>query len=169
MDTKQFKEYCLKGICLRKTFKSKRCKFESKQQQCYQQFIKNQINKKYDIDDKWEQVKKEVHKRDNNRCRVLKILSVKEYGLIKDQIKSSNEILDVCHVISRAQGPQEELYYNSNNLFLAHRLFHSRLDQYKDLITNKSISKEERNTWIIRIIGNDCWNNLNKLYGELNE
>jgi hypothetical protein len=162
---KEFITYCDKKKCLRRTILSKRCSMDYKRQSCYEKFLKQEEKNKEKIlkvDEEWQIVKKQVWERDNGRCRVLAVLDVKEYGMIKDEIYRQQ--IDTCHVISRAQAPQPELYYNPDNLFLGLRIFHSRLDTYKDPITNKAITQYERNRWMIRIIGSETWRKIQRLH-----
>lgn len=161
----EFKEKC-KTYCPRNTNKSKRCSLESKKKDCFRRYKNLKLNSKPIIDLKWKEIQEIVNKRDS-KCRVLPVLSVKEYGIIKYQLKGLSAILDCAHVISRAQAPQDELYYNPDNIVLMSRMFHARLDTYKDPVTDKFLTKEQRNHWWERIVGKKMWNKLLTLQKEL--
>lgn len=175
---------CNKGVCLRGTFKSKRCKLLSKQEVCYEKYIKKlekdykktlgRMNKRYmnieqkikdSVDERWKEVKKVVWERDLGQCRLLKVLAIEEWSKVTGELLeiANTDLykLDCAHVLGRGSNPK--LKYNVNNVILMHRLFHGRLDLFKNPVTNENISKEQRNLWWIRIVGRKVWEELKLL------
>jgi hypothetical protein len=166
IDRDSFDQYCTdKKVCLRKTIKSKKCKSILKRDRCYSKYLSScESKKEIEIDTKWEEARKLVLERDEHECRFSKVFTLEEVKLLDKSVLNDNNSLDICHVISRAQGKSDDLYYNPDNLFAGSRFFHNRLDQYKDLVTGKPMTKEMRNTWLIRIIGKETWDKLQKIY-----
>lgn len=161
IDYREFISYCSKGTCLRHTiYNQKTCSRESKRKKCFDKFLKMQEkrNSISTIDERWSIVRYSVLERDNFQCRLTKVLSVNE--LIKAGVgfDSTGETLDVAHIVSRSQS--SNLYYEMENLISMRRIFHSRLDSYKDPITGKSISKEDRDYWFIRMVGKQLFERL---------
>jgi len=118
------------------------------------------------IDEKWELVKEQVWKRDcslyftgfyqyvnwQDICVIWNfILSQEEKKyLMQNYIEemSSCYYIDNLHIESRQRRP--DLIYDIDNVILASRFFHSRFDNYKDLVTGKSIKEIDRNMWAER-------------------
>jgi len=154
-----FKSNCNKGRCLRKTIKSKNCLKEYKQDDCYKKYNKQVEKNKPVTDEKWEEVKSFVLERDKE-CLLFNILSVEEKKYLlkeqKDFTWLNKKNVDCAHILSRSQYPK--YIYVCDNIFLLGRLFHSRLDTYKNPLTGENISSEERDKWFERImIDNKYW------------
>ena len=81
---KEFLDYCEKGVCLRHTFKSKRCLLKSKQKACYKRYIalKEKKDSKVLIDERWKKVRQKVIQRDNEQCQVLKVIDIQDWGVL---------------------------------------------------------------------------------------
>lgn len=161
---KYFKETCNKGFCLRKTIKSKQCLKESKQNQCFIKWNKQNekdAHKQSKVDEKWEEAKQKVDERDKS-CLVEKCITVEERKYILEnfeyEYKQFNKIMTHAHIISRSTAPQ--LMYDINNIILMSMYFHSLLDRYRDLVTQESIDRQHRENWINRIM------HTNKLWKE---
>lgn len=112
------------------------------------------INNEKDIDEKWVDLKEEIKLRDNNQCRLMKVLSVEESNQLFDLAPSFllNE-LESAHCISRAKS--KNLYYEKRNVYLINKYSHRNLDSFRCPITSKNISKEEVVNWWVRIIGKE--------------
>ena len=182
----QFIYDCNSNICNRHTFKSNNCKKEQKQERCYRRWIKEQeikqqkiqkeiqdkrekyqkflngeIDLEYEVDDEYEEFRKQVwirdcgnfdgvvkHKDWKNYCRIWNILTDSEKKYFDEHYSDAafiNENLDVCHIQERSSHP--ELKYTVENAVICGRMFHSRLDAYTSPVYARSITKEERNKW----------------------
>ena len=95
-------------------------------------------------DVKWQEVKKKVQKRDENSCRLKRILTPTEYFLLKKKAGVYLSIIDPAHFISVSERP--DLCYIPENIVCLNRYSHEQLDDYKDPITGKPISAEEHRT-----------------------
>ena len=147
----QFKQNCNNGFCYKRYTKSRNCLKEYKQIKCYEKYLTNLLKEK--IPSPENIIRQKVLERDKT-CRVWNILdsTEREYILTNfgDEYKEFSTILDTCHILSR--GTEPTLIQNLDNVFLASRYFHTLLDSYCDLVTQKPIFKEERNKWIERIV-----------------
>ncbi len=102
-------------------------------------------------DTKWKNVKEKVSKRDKS-CRFIKKLSVKEYLLLqKVAPRKLLETLDHAHVFAVSLVPS--LCYDERNIVLLNRYSHHNLDNCKHPITGEMITREERDSFWKRIIG----------------
>lgn len=151
-----FMNKCKQGRCLGQTIKSKVCQKESKQEDCYKKYVKQQ-EKKYekqfvDKDYEWESLKDEIKLRDNNQCMVMKILTIQQIKEVEKQdgFWLSQKYLDGAHIIPRATCPQH--VYNRKNVLLVSRFFHTRLDNYLDLISGEFIGMEGMALWWTHIM-----------------
>ena len=93
----------------------------------------------------WVEVREAVFKRDNYECQYLKYL--RDNNMVLDYSKAQslvggNDECDPAHVYSRATHPS--LTNEVSNVISLSRVFHSRIDTYRSLLTNKPITKEER-------------------------
>lgn len=112
-------------------------------------------------DEEWLNVSEEVHRRDNNKCKLLNILNEEEKKYLYDHCPYSLiQQLDIAHVISRSES--SALYYEKDNLILLNRASHSWIDQYLHPIYGKPISKIERDNWWIKIIGKELYEDLQR-------
>jgi flagella basal body P-ring formation protein FlgA len=119
-------------------------------------FEKYKLKSIIKIDNRWNNLKKELIKRDNNKCRLIDILSDKEYQELKENdLCKFRKILDMAHIISRSNNIK--LKYNIDNVILLNRYSHSCLDKFCNPINGKQITKDEYETWWIRIIGKDLY------------
>lgn len=117
------------------------------------------------MDEKWVEVRENVRQRDANKCRLMLVLTMEEkLYLFREQKENLwlNKTLDPAHVLSRSKRP--DLIYCENNIVILGRLFHSRLDSCLDPLTGKNISRSERDSWWIRIVGEDLYNKLLKTH-----
>ena len=101
-------------------------------------------------DKQWKEVKDKVYTRDNNRCRLLKVLNMKEALLLQRNAGPYLRQIDPAHYISVSSDPA--IIYDENNICCLNHYSHSNLDSYKDPIDGHSISQEEVDRWWIRIL-----------------
>lgn len=143
MELSQFKETCIHGFCLRKTFKSKKCLENSKQESCYQKYIKQlfiNYNKNQEKDEEWEKVKREIWKRDKGDLvenaftnELITVIRKKWFYLYK----KLDGIYDCMHLLPRSSHP--EFKYDVDNIILGKRFYHSFIDKSLDLISGKYV------------------------------
>ncbi len=114
---------------------------------------KKAIDKKQElfIDEAWENLKINVKVRDENNCRLLKIISFPEYNLLNRRNGILIKTLEVAHVLSRGAYP--ELKYEIDNLVLINKFSHQMLDLYRHPITGDNINREDQIEWWCRILG----------------
>lgn len=60
-----------------------------------------------------------------------------------------NKNLDLMHIDSVGRSPEEK--YNPDNVVLSGRLWHSRIDQFKDPVTCQDMSNEQRELWLQKL------------------
>jgi hypothetical protein len=60
-----------------------------------------------------------------------------------------NKNIDIVHIESVGRKPEEK--HNIDNALLGGRLFHGRLDQFKDPVFNTDMTNEQRNIWLNRM------------------
>lgn len=102
-------------------------------------------------DERWIETKDVVHKRDQGRCRLLRVISAREALILKKKAGAQLSKIDAAHFLPVSARP--DLCYDPNNICSLNRYSHEMLDSYKDPITGGSISKEEVLEWWLRIIG----------------
>lgn len=107
--------------------------------------------KQLKVDFSWDNVCEVVTKRDKGKCRLIECLDYDEYQELKKNAGPLKNIIDHAHVIRRTQSLK--LKYDSDNIVLLNRFSHSMLDQYRNPLNGKPISKEETVLWWTRIIG----------------
>lgn len=101
-------------------------------------------------DAEWKKVKEIVSKRDNNMCRLIRILTYKEALILKKNAGSFINRLDHAHFISVSQ--DSSIMYDENNICLLNRYSHSNLDSCRDPITGDPITLDQVKDWWIRIL-----------------
>lgn len=106
----------------------------------------------------WEETRNTVFKRDGNICRLVRILSAKDYLILQRNAKHLLTVLDPAHVIARSRAPN--LVYDPNNVVLLNRYSHEMLDSCCNPIDGKRITLQEREEWWMRIVGKDIYTNL---------
>jgi hypothetical protein len=85
-------------------------------------------------------------------CQFWKSFSPEEKIKFMDSIKGSEWLLQtiqVCHI--EFKSTHKELKYDPNNAVLGNHICHSRLDTYKDPVTGKDMTKEQRIAWLKRL------------------
>lgn len=107
----------------------------------------------------WQNVKKKVRARDKNTDRILRILTAKDFLILKKLAPPLLlNTLDPAHVYPVSTHPQ--LVYNEDNLVLLNRYSHENLDSLRDPVWGKPISYEEMMLWWEKIAGKEQWGSL---------
>jgi|LSQA01.1.fsa_nt_gi hypothetical protein len=120
---------------------------------------KNQSNfRRGPNDEKWQEVKEKVLKRDNGSDRFFKVITAKEYCMFRYLSKHYLSKITPAHVIPVSTHPS--LMYNENNLITLNITVHSRLDNNIDPITNKSINSQKVKEWWKRLLGEEQYKAL---------
>jgi hypothetical protein len=109
-------------------------------------------------DTRWLESKKLVRTRDSNSCRLLRIITAKQYMLLRKRAGSLLSQLDVAHIHPVSKKP--EMMYETCNMVLLNRYSHSMLDSYRDPIKGDPISYEEAYDWWKKIVGDSQWVSL---------
>jgi len=110
-------------------------------------------------DKQWQEVKERVRKRDGNRDRLLRVLTMKEaLSLQKKAPAVLLKKLDVAHIFPVSLYP--DIMYNDTNMVILNRYSHEALDNLRHPITGDAISYEERQEWWKRIAGQEQWESL---------
>lgn len=101
-------------------------------------------------DTKWQDVKRVVWERDRGTCRLCRILTVKEFMILKKNAGSLIKNLDPAHY--KAVSHRPDLCYEPNNICMVNHYSHSMLDDNKSPIDGSYITLEEAEAWWIRIL-----------------
>ena len=123
---------------------------------------------KIKIDNKWIETREKVFIRDKETCQYYKSLNLNDQFKAQKILEENSHLLDLdpAHIFGKGSYPK--LKYDTDNIVLLFRFFHSRIDNYLHPVTGKSITKEERNNIWISIIGIEKWNSLlNKIKNNL--
>ena len=166
-----FVEQCDKKRCPRFTiYNAKTCLRDYKRNDCwikYNRKLERQLEKMGQKDVLWQEVREQVWIRDagffiednsefgnwKDYCRIWKTLTWSERLLLEDTFSADlfaiGSHLDCAHEFGKGAYP--EYKYDVDKVFLISRFFHSRLDQYKDLVTGKPMSDKDREGWFRRI------------------
>ena len=119
----------------------------------------------FEKDEKYEQFKKDcwmkyigfydgisVYKDWKDICMFWNCLTDKEKEFANDIDHKDmwlNKNLDIAHILGKGEKP--ELKFDLDNVVIIGRLWHSRIDKFKDPLTNMSISQQVRLYWFDRI------------------
>ena len=113
-------------------------------------------------DERWKALKEKITKRDKSTCRLMRVLTAQEYLLLRKKAPSKLlERLDHAHCFG--VGPHPHMCYNEKNVVLLNRFSHENLDNCRNPITSEPISREERDNWWKRIIGESIYNELEEV------
>jgi len=109
-------------------------------------------------DERWKALKEKVSKRDK-RCRLMKILTAQEYLILRKKAPAKLlERWDHAHVIGVGSHPH--MCYNEKNVVLLNRYSHENLDNCRNPLTGEPITREERDDWWRRIVGDTIFEEL---------
>jgi hypothetical protein len=110
-------------------------------------------------DEKWQNLKKRIIKRDKKMCRLMRVLSAQDFcTLIKKAPKKLLEKIDCAHVFGVSGHPH--MCYKDLNIVLLNRYSHENLDNCRHPITGENITKEERDKWWEKIVGENTFKEL---------
>ena len=112
--------------------------------------MKKEVGRRTPQDERWQECKRQVHLRDKNMCRFLKILSASEYKAFMESNPAFINLLECAHV--KSVGTHPELCYDIDNIVLLNHTAHSRLDSALDPVTGKRTTKAKIQEWWDRIL-----------------
>lgn len=115
------------------------------------QNLNNKVGHRSSEDEKWQQVKDEVFKRDKGLCRCCITMTPTELAIRNSRNIPSYFLTNFDAAHYESVGNHVEKTYDINNIFTLCRSCHSALDSYNSPATGKQISKEEHEQWWNRI------------------
>lgn len=108
-------------------------------------------------DTRWQSLKEQVKKRDHG-CRLIPLLSVKEFLIFQKNAKGKASHCDPAHVFGA--GPFPHMIYMLENVVTLNRYSHDCLDNCQNPLTGERITREERDKWWERIVGVETYQHL---------
>ena len=140
--------------------KRKRRQDESAQKQ-----YEKAVEKSEQVDQKWVCMRERVYLRDNQFCRLFKVLNQSE----KEQFGANfgwkwKYILTPAHVFKVGSNPS--IKYNEDYVVTLNLASHGMLDSGKCPITGKAISEQDVENWWKRIVGEQQYNKLKEALNE---
>jgi hypothetical protein len=111
------------------------------------------VGKRDSTDQEWQDLKKRIKTRDKNMCRGLRCLSSGEYKKFIESSPGNINTIDPAHIFPVSAYP--DMCYNDKNVLSICRGIHTRLDNFKDLITGNSCGINETYYWWLRCIKMD--------------
>lgn len=118
------------------------------------------IKRRTNTDPKWVSLKEKIRKRDRG-CRFLRVISAKDYLILKKNAGRLMDRLDSAHVFGAGSFPH--MIYEERNVILLNRYSHTQLDNCKHPVYGYDINKEERDSWWRKIVGNEIYESLEAL------
>mgnify|MGYP000850983147 FL=1 len=116
------------------------------------------MRRRFSEDQQWQAVKKQVRERDRNRCRLLKVVTMKQAYKLQKNAGPLLARLDAAHIYPVSQNIP--MTYEVNNIVLLNRWSHGMLDTCHDPITGEPITKDEVYAWWETIAGSKQWQAL---------
>jgi len=107
--------------------------------------------------------KENCMERAGGKCEVWPLLTGEEKAQIRPLLHGIYAKLDPMHIVGRAN---KKLREDPENIVIASRLIHSRIDNYIDPVTGEKMPKDERERWLIRIVGGERWQYLQRKKNE---
>lgn len=86
-------------------------------------------------------------------CKIWAIMTNEEKRYLDKHFKDDqwlNTHVDVCHVLPKSTHPEKQ--HDTTNVYLAGRLFHSRLTDCRHPVTNQPITNEEVGIWNLKAL-----------------
>jgi len=111
-------------------------------------------------DELWDECRKQVRERDQNRCRLIRVLSAQEAMLLMKNAKDQLNTIDPAHIFARSIAPH--MKFDPDNVVCMNRYSHHMLEDCLHPITGESITKDEEHKWWKRIVGDKLFNELNQ-------
>ncbi len=112
-------------------------------------------------DKAWQKVKLEVSKRDEGKCRLVRIISIGDMYALKKNAGQRLSVIQPAHIYPVSL--DTSIMYEAANIVSLNSYSHSMLDSMKDPISGKSISKDEVYRWWKKIAGDDQWYEIKRL------
>jgi hypothetical protein len=112
-------------------------------------------------DNRWKELVQKVRRRDKTCLLWKKLPKEIQRELLNDNGSFLLSYVDPAHVFPRSTNPH--MKYCEDNVVLLSRLFHSRLDEYKDPLTSEPLDQESHTWWWKTIIGEKWYNKLLEL------
>ena len=110
---------------------------------------------------KWQETKRIVTARDGGDCRLCKVLTAKEMGILRANAGQQYFILQHAHFLG--VGPFPAWTYLVNNVVLLNAYSHKMLDEIRNPINGERLSsKEEHRAWWKRILGDSTYEEMLK-------
>jgi hypothetical protein len=164
-----FKNFCLKyNKAPNQMSPSKKKLTDEKIELLYNKYINKEekkserqeikVEKKKIEEDKLKAIYSEVDRRDKFSCQLYKLLSFNDKQKVDKELYGDLKKLDHCHILGKGTNPQ--LKYDVDNIVLLYRLFHSRLDMYKNPITGDNIDNDTLDYFWELIVGKERYNRL---------
>lgn len=97
----------------------------------------------------WKKTREQVFRRDNNKCRLLRVLTLSEARELFKNASNMINILDPAHIIPVSSRP--DLCYEPLDICTLNRYSHECLDSCRNPVNGKHITREERDNWWLRI------------------
>lgn len=123
----------------------------------YQNYVKKNSKKFFVNDEEWEKLVQLVRWRDGS-CKFIKTLSKTEREILKEKSNGAWKTEDPAHVFGKGSFPF--LKYDPENVYLINRWSHSCLDNCLHPIYGTQISREERDNFWKKIIGESIFKKL---------
>lgn len=112
-------------------------------------------------DEKWAATREAVFKRDNGKCRLLRVISARDAILLKRNAGQQLQKVDPAHIYPVSKNIP--ITYELANIVSLNRYSHEMLDSCRHPITGASISKEDVYEWWEQIAGAKQWDALMKI------
>ena len=113
-------------------------------------------------DEQWVLVKNKVFTRDNYQCQLCRVLTAQEMGVLKRTAHHFElGTTDPAHIFG--VGPFPSLIYVLENIVTLNRFSHDMLDTCRSPINGDRITRNEREQWWIRIVGEERYQYLSQL------
>ena len=113
------------------------------------------------VDEKWEETKIESRKLYGKKCLLMSQLSGVEIDTLLQNSGGLHQTIDPAHVFGKGAHPH--MKYVADNVVPLNRFSHSMLDQQKDPITGKPISRKELDEYWEFIVGKEVYESLKDL------
>ena len=117
-------------------------------------------------DQQWKNVKKLVARRDGEKCRLLRVISALDAGILCRNARQQLQTVDPAHIFPVSKNIR--LTYEPANIVSLNRYSHEMLDTCRHPITGANITVEQVYEWWERIAGPAQWAALQALLKEEN-
>lgn len=157
--------YCVDSVGVPKNgFTERQLKYKYEKYVIKEERKLNNVNKKkyqkreIKKDVEWERVRAEAFALNPNAEEFWESLNAEEYKIMKRMCKGEFGKLDPCHIFGKGSYPNGK--YIVENIIIAPRYFHTKMDNYINPFTNKFMSAKERDEIWKKIIGEKVFEDL---------